>query len=1179
MREIMKRRISILSLLLTLCVTGCVNNPFGEEDPTSTQVRLWAGIVRGGSKAEVAERPFEYTRSIENTNPGLRDPHYGGSLDIGIVRVSKKEEADRYPDFRGLGEPVLASLGEVDGGSGNIRPIEFLSQAQFFPDASSALRYAAWYPWNNSDDDPYIDDRGSVYYSDEWSTYVKSDIDGYTDVMYGNMVEGSLTKGFPVMKFDHALCVFRIHAYAMVANDELADSGYVSEWGTIEEITLLNVPTQVQMVLPHLCTEVVDGVPAHNGDSPDYFAVRYSGEGPLALHDNPNIPFAPPAQLPLGINKSVMVSEVIAGPPASGILRIDVKTSTQKATQEVSIARNFQAGHAYDIVLRFSDHGMINAEAVVGEWGTNDPIEEELVSDTFYDLSVNESSNCYVIRSANYSYCFDCNVKGNGNGELLGMTEAETRLNTGWVDVLWNDLEDVDLDGDGTLDEVFTLKRNHPVEEKVLFMINGYKTIENGEINDSNKSLPTRGNVLIGGYDKNPAEGGKLIWTWHLWVTPQPTPVGCSNGFVVLDRNLGATTSEPTTGGINDSSHGLLYQWGRPTPLRAEGLTATTTKYMLEDPFSEGYNVLYGKGDSEGSWIDSSSKWFSQSHDHMWGDSGNDYEDQKKTLYDPCPAGYFVANYAFWRDFEKYEVSYQNKGVQINRNSENFWLPSTTVYNDNAVADNSYKGVTLRTSSIDVGNHNAPYNFYYTASGTARRSSENSQCNYAIPVRCISTTTAPSVTNLSESQTANCYIVTEPGYYKFRGTVRGNGVIELWPFGNATNKQMLEFGDGMEATINPSRVDLLWWQGDFTEMSGKSDSQIIEQLQCIEIQNNGKLRDGYVEFLIKEANFHPGNAVIAAYDGSGNILWTWHIWMPSQRPKDVRSGRKTMMDMNLGATQTPVIAATGTTLNFVNYDGSTLGSAPSSMDAVWATFGFYYQWGRKDPIMQSPVTTQSTTASGNTLACAPYWQKAYSSDGKGAWTKKTTIPRTQGSVNISETVKNPLSFIYMANDDDGASSMWFTAFANLSTGSALWGYAVQGTQAGEDFSKTFYDPCPPGYRTAFHTVWRNASGGGYGGDDSGTGTYDWNNNEGRFTNYGFVTTTTDFERNFYPFAGRRTYDGSVQNARSIGYMTSGMPYSNYRTRTYRYGGTSTNNSQQVTNEGRSYGRSVRCMKE
>jgi hypothetical protein len=108
-------------------------------------------------------------------------------------------------------------------------------------------------------------------------------------------------------------------------------------------------------------------------------------------------------------------------------------------------------------------------------------------------------------------------------------------------------------------------------------------------------------------------------------------------------------------------------------------------------------------------------------------------------------------------------------------------------------------------------------------------------------------------------------------------------------------------------------------------------------------------------------------------------------------------------------------------------------------------------------------------------------------------------------------------------------------------------------------------------------VWRTADNVGYGGDDSGTNWYDWTN-ESNFTTYGFVTTKNNFDRNFYPYAGRRTYQGAYENVLSDGYWTSGMPMGEYDTRTYTYSRQDTR-SRQITNESSAYGRSVRCMKE
>ena len=69
-----------------------------------------------------------------------------------------------------------------------------------------------------------------------------------------------------------------------------------------------------------------------------------------------------------------------------------------------------------------------------------------------------------------------------------------------------------------------------------------------------------------------------------------------------------------------------------------------------------------------------------------------------------------------------------------------------------------------------------------------------------------------------------------------------------------------------------------------------------------------------------------GNALIAAKDASGNILWSWHIWVTSVMPTDhqYKNGAGTMMVCDLGAAYV------------------------ESGVYPWSG-GLYYQYGRKDP--------------------------------------------------------------------------------------------------------------------------------------------------------------------------------------------------------------------------------------
>lgn len=108
--------------------------------------------------------------------------------------------------------------------------------------------------------------------------------------------------------------------------------------------------------------------------------------------------------------------------------------------------------------------------------------------------------------------------------------------------------------------------------------------------------------------------------------------------------------------------------------------------------------------------------------------------------------------------------------------------------------------------------------------------------------------------DLSSAGTANCYLAKKVNtWYKFKATVRGNGASTaalISPTGSAL---------AANATISPASAELVW------ETNGHG--QIIQGMI---------LKDGYVYF--KTGPAAEGNAVVAVKDGSGNILWSWHIW-------------------------------------------------------------------------------------------------------------------------------------------------------------------------------------------------------------------------------------------------------------------------------------------------------------
>ncbi len=148
-------------------------------------------------------------------------------------------------------------------------------------------------------------------------------------------------------------------------------------------------------------------------------------------------------------------------------------------------------------------------------------------------------------------------------------------------------------------------------------------------------------------------------------------------------------------------------------------------------------------------------------------------------------------------------------------------------------------------------------------------------------------------TDLSAAGTANCYLVSQAGDYKFKAVI-----------GNT---------DG--SVGNVKSVDVLW------ESFGTDVMPNVGELI-----DSVSFRDGYVRFSTPET-FANGNAVIAARNSKGTILWSWHIWCSEEGWQEhiYNNNAGTMMDRNLGATS----ATPGD-------DGS---------------YGLLYQWGRKDPFL------------------------------------------------------------------------------------------------------------------------------------------------------------------------------------------------------------------------------------
>lgn len=200
------------------------------------------------------------------------------------------------------------------------------------------------------------------------------------------------------------------------------------------------------------------------------------------------------------------------------------------------------------------------------------------------------------------------------------------------------------------------------------------------------------------------------------------------------------------------------------------------------------------------------------------------------------------------------------------------------------------------------------------------------------------------------------------------------------------------------------------------------------------------------------ANTSGGSGVIAAYDGengTGNILWSWHVWVTDYHPDatgnvDVQepltkrklkftygnhSDQRPMMDRDLGA--------------MAGYAG-----VPPSDVEKFKTHGFQYQWGRKDPYPSSysnkPI--REVNLPPNITEPIVGIMSLYGSDG----VKFLPFdPAYNGRAGYQMAYRNPLT----AYKPSG-SQYWFTDDVTSSI-SGAWATV-----------KTVHDPCPAGWRVA-----------------------------------------------------------------------------------------------------------------
>lgn len=330
-------------------------------------------------------------------------------------------------------------------------------------------------------------------------------------------------------------------------------------------------------------------------------------------------------------------------------------------------------------------------------------------------------------------------------------------------------------------------------------------------------------------------------------------------------------------------------------------------------------------------------------------------------------------------------------------------------------------------------------------------------------------TTGHEYTDLSANGTANCYLITAPGFYKFKADVKGNGVVP----------SQLESVAG-ETAIAPKSALVLWYNTLQTSNNWVDDSPVYVSSVSLD-------SDGYIRFYTPDV-FVPGNVVIAAFAEEGvtyesitvdenkcinnaTLLWSWNIWAAEGYDPEataVNADGNVFMDRNLGA----VISGLGAT---------------GSYEPAGAV-GNYYQWGRKDPFpaisdyghfwpcqysntlfgtpTYTPVKAQQINGQSSKMNLNGQMFGYRTNSGGGfdidkAWNliarnDISSDKTTKNGVYVSYAVGHPYKYIINKSDSFGGWRTWING--DDASYKSFWGDA--------DHQKTLFDPCPAGWRVS-----------------------------------------------------------------------------------------------------------------
>ena len=355
----------------------------------------------------------------------------------------------------------------------------------------------------------------------------------------------------------------------------------------------------------------------------------------------------------------------------------------------------------------------------------------------------------------------------------------------------------------------------------------------------------------------------------------------------------------------------------------------------------------------------------------------------------------------------------------------------------------------------------------------------------------------------SVENTANCYVVSAPGYYSlplvygnaiknaatnasaYTSTATGNNILN--PFINHAGNGITDpyiSGNG----CTPAKAELVW-----------QDAMNL----VTDIKYNAGYNGGNISFKVDRSSIRQGNAVIAIKDASDAILWSWHVWVTDEDINNVieitnhQNVKYNFMPVNLGQCDGNTITyeERSCKVKFTAGDQSKEITI-KQLARVIATQDNnpYYEWGRKDPFYPSNGMDNTTKI----------------------WYDKEGMPSTanpmQGTFSTgNDCIKNCILNPNLMHNKNFGDNTYYN----------LWSADNKTTSANDNLViKTIYDPCPVGFKLPASNAFTGFTTTGESASSSTQVNGTWSSLE---KGWYFYTNSEKTQHIFFTALGRRSY--------------------------------------------------------